>query len=271
VLNGLVDSHAHLDLANFNTDLPGVLIRSMCEGITAIITCGVDLSSSEKSTELAERYPEIYATAGIHPESASGTSPEDIIAIARLAKKQRVVAIGEIGLDFYHDYGPRKKQIEVFESQLGLSTELRLPVVIHARQADDEVMCSLRSWLRANPRSSPGVIHCFNGSQVAARTYIDMGFFLSLGGYITYPSSRDLRRVVERLPLDRLLLESDSPFLPPQPHRGERNEPSYITETAAELAKIKGLDVDDIARITSKNALDLFGLAVSYLPTGKYL
>lgn len=251
-----------MDLIHFDQDLAEVVAKSKRAGVAAIISCGVNVCSSKKSLELAEKYPGIYATAGIHPESALDASPDDIETIAELSHNPRVVAVGEIGLDFYREYGLREKQIDIFKLQLELSSKFKLPVVIHAREADNEMISILENWLGANPCARPGLIHCFNGSLANAKKYINMGFHISIGGYITYPSSRTLRGIVEQLPLDRLLVETDSPFLPPQSRRGERNEPAYIVETVAELAKIRQLNADDIAGVTSKNAQTLFRVNV---------
>jgi len=256
----LFDTHAHLDMPQFAGDLAGIMARARQAGVERFVTIGIDLASSRKAIELARTNPGVSATAGIHPESAGKTSQQDIDKLAELAKEPGVVAIGEIGLDFYHDYAPAEKQIEVFRRQLELASRLRLPAVIHSRKAEKEVTLVLKEWLGSFPSDRPGIIHCFNESLETAETYLKMGFYISLGSYIGYPSAKAIREVVKCLPAERLVLETDCPFLPPQSHRGERNEPAYIAETARELAMIKGIGLEEVAKLTSDNARAVFGI-----------
>lgn len=254
----LIDAHAHLDMARFEGDLDAVVARAASAGIIRIICAGIDLPSSRKAIELARRYSPIYAAVGIHPEEASHATQQDIETLSVIAKSPKVVAIGEIGLDFYRDYGPREKQIDVFRWQLELASRLNMPVVIHARAADDELIPLLNSWQKEHWTERPGVIHCFNGALKHARLYLEMGFYLSLGCYIGYPSAKAVREVVAQLPLERLLLETDSPFLPPQSRRGERNEPAYVIEAAEAIAQLLGISLTEVVHLTTINAEQVF-------------
>lgn len=258
VLPALIDTHAHLDMPRFDADRAAVIDRAREAGVLKIITIGIDIPSSLKAVELAQSDGGIFATVGIHPESAGNTTGQEIDALGRLAVQPRVVAIGEIGLDFYHDYASAEKQIEVFRRQLELASRLNLPVVIHSRKAEKELIPVLKEWLGSYPAEQPGIIHCFNEGFETAQIYLKMGFFISLGGYIGYPSAKGVRDVVKELPLEKLVLETDSPFLPPQSHRGQRNEPAYVVETAKELARIKGLSLEEVSRFTSQNARMVF-------------
>ena len=255
----LIDTHAHLDMARFHDDLDKVVTRARDAGVKRIICNGIDPSSSRKAIQFAHQYPGVFAAVGVHPEEARRTTRQDIDDIAVLAKDSRVVAIGEIGLDYYRDYGPREKQLEVFRWQLDLARRLDMPVVIHSRQADDALVPLLSTWQKERRAACPGVIHCYNGNIENARAYIDLGFYISFGCYIGYPSAKATRAVVEQLPPEKLLLETDSPFLPPQSHRGERNEPAYVVEAANELARLKGLSAEEVARVTTTNAERVFG------------
>jgi len=248
-------------MPRFDADRAGVIIRAVQAGVTRIVTIGIDLPSSRKAAELAKNNPGVFAAVGIHPESARSTSGRDIESVAAIAGEDKVIAIGEIGLDFYHDYGPKEKQVGVFRLQLGVASLLKLPVVIHSRQAEADLIPVLKDWLACYPADRPGVIHCFNGTVETAQTYLQMGFYISIGGYIGYPSAKAIREVARQLPIDRLLLETDSPFLPPQSHRGGRNEPAYVMETAIELARIKGISPEEVAYSTTRNAKLVFGIA----------
>lgn len=258
----LIDSHAHLDMSRFDADRDEVIRRATQAGVTSIINMGIDLASSQKAIELAKRYPIVSAAVGIHPQDSKSITQADIAKLGELLHDSAVVAIGEIGLDFYRDYAPHEQQIKALKWQLALADEANLPVIIHCRQAEKETTAILTDWQakQASVPELPGVIHCFNGSLELANKYLDIGFYISLGAYIGYPSSKAFREVVKQLPLDRLLIETDCPFLPPQSHRGQRNEPAYVMETAKELAAIKGLPLETTAKHTSANAARLFGI-----------
>jgi TatD DNase family protein len=256
----LVDTHAHLDADEFDADRDEVIIRAHDAGVTTIITVSTGVESGQRSIELAEKYPGILAAVGIHPHAASTATEADIDSIARMAEHEKVVAIGEIGLDFYRDYSPRDSQLRVLQQQLDLAAQLDIPVIIHCRQAHEEMLAILYDWTTRYPeRPSPGVIHCFMGNGETAQQYLEMGFYLSLGGYITYPVNRDAHDVIRSIPADRLMVETDCPFLTPQLHRSQRNEPAYVRYTAEELTKIRNVPLETLAVDTTSNARRLFG------------
>ena len=253
ILN-LIDSHAHLFLSEFDADLPAVISRAHESGVTGIICAGVDIPSSRQAIALAGSYPAIFASVGIHPQSAVGTGKEDLDRLIEMAGMPRVVAIGEIGLDYYHGVSPPEVQRDIFEAQLKLAQKTALPVVIHCRRAEEDLLEILGRW---QGRVS-GVIHCFSSAVEVAWRYFDLGFCISLGAYLGYPTSGRLREDVSKLPLDMILLETDSPFLPPQQYRGRRNEPAYITEVALLLANSYRVSPEKVAEETSRNAARLF-------------
>jgi TatD DNase family protein len=257
----LVDSHAHLYMTHFDEDRDEVIARALDLGVSTIVNVGIDLDSSIRAIELAGKHTGLVAAVGIHPHEAAGVGRADIARLAELARQTKVVAVGEIGLDFYRNRSPREAQLSAFAWQLELAAELKLPVIVHCRQADSEVLRLLRGWADAgNTPRGRGVAHCFSGDLDAAGQYLDMGFFLSFGAYIGYPGRNHLHELIRSLPRDRLLLETDSPFLPPQSKRGQRNEPAYLVETARVLADITGASLQEAARQTSENACRLFNL-----------
>ena len=257
----IVDTHAHLDMDPFNKYRSEVIARALDSGVSTIINVGINLESSKKAIKLAENHAEVLATVGFHPHQATGAREEDIANLAKIADHPRVVAIGEVGLDFYRNYSPRGAQLQVLKWQLELAAKLDLPVIIHCRQAEKDMLTSLQDWtsLHKDPNRQPrGVIHCFSGDIEAARHYLDMGFFISLGAYIGYSSSRHMHNVIRNIPQDRLVVETDSPFLPPQSHRGQRNEPAYLPLTVGLLAEIREVSPETVARETTQNARRLF-------------
>jgi len=260
----IVDTHAHLDMPSFSEDRADVITRAREAGVGTIISVGVDLSSSQRAIALAETYAEVVAAVGFHPHNVASVGEPDIAKLAELAKHPRVVAIGEIGLDFHRNYSPRAAQLRVFEWQLELAIKLDLPVVIHCRQAGGEMLPLLRDWTarhKGRGGQPRGVIHCFSGDFDTAQQYLDMGFFISLGAYIGYPASSKMYGVIRNIPQDRLVVETDSPFLPPQGRRGKRNEPAYLPQVLARLAKIRQVSPEVIAIETTRNARHLFRLS----------
>ncbi len=257
----IIDTHAHLDMAPFSADRAEVITRAQEAGVGRIITIGIDLASSEVAIRLAEDYNGVWATVGIHPQHAAGVSEADFEKLTALARHPRVVALGEIGLDFFRDYSPHDAQIGVLERQLELAKKLGLPVVIHCRRAEREMIPRLRAWTSGLTGTRVGVIHCFSGDEATLSHYLGMGFYVSLGAYIGYPSSSAMRGVVKSIPADRLLLETDSPYLPPQSRRGKRNEPAYVTETMRLLAEMRGASQEELSRETTANAERLFHLS----------
>lgn len=257
----IIDTHAHLDMPEFDNDREEVIKKALENGVTAIVTIGINMESNRRAVELAEKYPCVLAGIGIHPQESEGIDSQDIQALYELAGHPRVVAIGETGLDFYRNSAPHEDQLRALQWQLEVARKAGLPVVIHCRQARETILPILEKWtgsfasMRQDP---PGVIHCFNLDYETAEEYLKMGFYLSLGSYIGYPSSRALRETISHLPLDRLLIETDCPFLPPQKKRGKRNEPSYTLETLAVLSEIQQVPPEETARQTTLNAFKLF-------------
>ena len=257
----IIDTHAHLDMAPFDKDRTGAIVRARDAGVNTIITVGVDLESSRKAIKLAENYPGVLATVGFHPHDAARMEEADVANLAEMAKHPSVVAIGEIGLDFYRDRSSRGTQLQALQWQLELAERLDLPVIIHCRQAEQDMLPLLQHWTSADKRLNGkhgGVIHCFSSDVETARRYLDMGFFISFGAYIGYPSSLHLHSVIRGIPRDRLVVETDSPFLPPQSHRGKRNEPAYLPLTVGALAEIRGVSPETVAEETTRNARRLF-------------
>ena len=252
----LIDSHAHIYYRDFSGDFDDMLKRAEDAGVAAILVVGTDIESSRQSVELAEKYPQLYAAVGVHPHDAGRVTDAcyDIIR-ALPVSSQKVVAIGEIGLDFYRDRSPRDLQEIVFRRFLKMAAELDKPVIIHDRDAHDRVMTIIRE-----ESVRKGVLHCFSGDAAMAADAAALGFHISIPGTITYPANQNLRDLVSAVSIDRMLIETDCPYLTPVPHRGKLNEPAFVRLTAEKLAEVKGLTLEDVARITTKNAGDLFGI-----------
>ncbi|MGD8623491.1 MAG: TatD family hydrolase [Anaerolineae bacterium] len=262
----LVDTHAHLDFNKFDRDREAVIQRARQAGVGAIVTIGVDVPSSRRAVALTTEYEDVYATVGTHPHDAKHLDGEALASLRELGRRARVVGVGEIGLDFYRDLSPRDVQRRAFKAQLAWAGRLDKPVIIHDRDAHDEVIEILAEWA-AGLRGSPlegrlGVLHTFSGDLAMAERAIDLGFYISISGPVTYRNAGRLVDVVQALPLDRLLVETDCPFLAPHPHRGERNEPAYVRLVADKIAALKGLSPEQVARATTANARRLFGIQV---------
>ncbi len=255
----LIDTHCHLDDPAFDPDREEVLARARMAGVEILILPGVEPEGIPRALALAERHPGLYVAVGIHPHVASQFSSQLLAQLRSWARHPRVVAIGEIGLDFYRDRSPREAQREAFRAQLELAGELGLPVIIHQREAREAVMEELERWLAARP-GARGVLHAFSGDPTMARIAVEWGFLLGIGGPLTYPRAESLREAVRAVGLDGLVLETDAPYLPPQPHRGRRNEPAYLRNVAEALAQLLGLPMEQIARQTTANACRLFRL-----------
>ncbi|MDD5100505.1 MAG: TatD family hydrolase [Syntrophales bacterium] len=252
-----IDSHAHLEMDAFDGDREAVVARAMAAGLTAIITVGTTILDCEKAVSLARRHPIIHTAVGIHPHEVKQIDAGTYDALRRLAGQEKVVAIGEVGLDFFYEHSPREIQLRRFAEQLDLSEELDLPVIIHDREAHAETL----AILKARKHRLRGVLHCFSGDADMARECLDLGFYLSVAGPVTYRKAEPLRAVAREIPADRLLIETDAPYLAPQPWRGKRNEPAYVLETARRLAEIRGETAEALQRFTAENACRLFGLA----------
>jgi TatD DNase family protein len=250
----LVDSHAHLDDPAFASDLPAVLDRAREAGVERIVTIGTDLDSSRRAQAIAESRPEIYFSPGIHPHEAD--QPGDVEALRALAAHPRAVAVGETGLDYVKNYASVPNQKALFAKHLEIALEADKPVSIHCREAHADAYAILRAHAPLR-----GVIHCFSGAWADAERYLSLNFYLSIAGPVTYPSAQALRDVVGQIPLDRLMIETDCPLLPPQKFRGQRNEPAYVRYAAAEIANVLKVPLQDVNESTSRNARNLFGLS----------
>lgn len=253
----MIDTHAHLQMQEFDGDWPAALDGAEQAGIEYVVVVGFDVESSKKAVAMAEQSGRLLAAVGVHPHDASKLDDAALEELRLLAGHPKVVAVGETGLDFYRDRSPREKQIEAFEAQLALAEKVQLPVIVHDRDAHAQTTEILSA--RAGNLVG-GVLHCFSGDIELAKAALDWGFYISIAGPITYPNAKDLRSVVERVPIERMVIETDAPYLAPQAKRGKRNEPAYVRYVAEELATLKGLGVDDIDRITTLNAKQLFGL-----------
>jgi TatD DNase family protein len=252
-----IDTHCHLDMAAYQDDLDEVIASAARHGVPRILTIGIDVASSQKAIDLASRYAGVFATVGIHPHDAMQATPEALARLRLLAENDQVVGYGEIGLDYAKNYSPRKVQIQAFAQQLELAKEVALPVIIHDRDAHDDVLSLIRT---VGPFPHRGVMHCFSGDLQLARNVLDLGFYLSIPGVATFANATTLREVIRMVDLDNLLLETDGPFLAPVPYRGKRNEPKYLLHTAHMVAELKNISLDELARTTTANATRLFNL-----------
>ncbi|MDO8631825.1 MAG: TatD family hydrolase, partial [Phycisphaerales bacterium] len=254
---GLVDTHAHLDAQEFAGDCDEVVRRAAAAGLVAVVTVGVDLESSRAAIRLAERYPMVVAAVGIHPHNAAGGNETTLRELRVLACHARVVAVGEIGLDYYRNRVAPDVQRRVFAAQLTMAAEVGLPVIVHDREAHEDVMQFLSRQTSVGPLS--GVLHCFSGDVAMARVIERLGFFLSVAGPVTYPKSERLTEVVRAVPTSQILVETDCPFLTPQQWRGKRNEPAFVRTTLERVATLRGQPAAQVAAETTANAARLFG------------
>lgn len=238
----LIDSHCHLDHKDFDADRDAVIQRALDAGLERMVAIG-----SEAGVQLAGRYPFFYATAGIHPHHAAKATEDDFKRLDELLANPKVVAVGEIGLDYHYDFAPRDKQKAVFVRQMEIAAARKKPVVIHTREAWDDTF----ALLQLCPH---GIMHCFSGGPLEAQRALDLGFHLSFGGIVTYPKALDVQEAARIAPPDKLLIETDAPYLAPVPRRGKRNEPAFIAHTARKLADLRGVTFEEIARATTENA-----------------
>jgi TatD DNase family protein len=245
-------------MADYQADLEEIITSACRCGVTRIITIGIDLASSRKAVELAAQYEGIYASVGIHPHDASKAEGEEVFRqLAELATQPKVVGFGEIGLDYAKQYAPIAAQRLAFARQLDLAKELRLPLIIHDREAHADTLRLLREQ---GSFPAGGVMHCFSGDNELAQQVLDLGFYLSIPGIVTFPKAETLRQVVQAVPLERLLLETDGPFLAPIPFRGKCNRPEYLLHTAARVANLKNISLEEVVQQTTRNAEKLFSL-----------
>jgi TatD DNase family protein len=262
----LVDTHAHLDFSQFEDDLELVLGRAGDEGVGCVVTVGFDLESSRQAVYLAQKHANLKACVGVHPHEAGKVTTSYLQSLKELSADAQVVAMGEIGLDYYRDRSPRPTQRRVFGEQLDLAAEVGKPVVVHDRDAHGDVMRMLGEWSEnlatSNGKLRPplGVVHCYSGDQAMAEELFQLGFLISVAGPVTYENARRLQELVGRLPLNKLLVETDCPFLSPHPYIGQRNEPARVRLVASKIAEIKGVPLEEVARATTDNAARVFGL-----------
>ena len=253
----LIDTHAHLSDEAYDGDRKEVIARARAAGVAQIVNVGFDLDSSRKAAALAREYDFIYAAAGVHPHDAARAPAGYLAELEALARGRKVVAVGETGLDFYRNLSPRPEQRRVFREQLALARELELPVIIHDRDAHEEVLKILR---QDGLGPAGGVLHCFSGDWEMARECLRMGFYISFAGVVTYPKSTQLQRIAVDLPPERLLIETDCPYLTPAPLRGKRNEPALVRRVLEQIAGLRGMPAAELAQLTTENARRLFRL-----------
>jgi len=253
----LIDSHSHLEMPEFKKDLEQVIQRAMESGVEHIFTVGTEKKGWMRALEIAHSHPSVYAILGVHPHNAKEIDEETYSTLRKLCRDEKVRAYGEIGLDFYRNLSPRDVQLRRFREQIGLAKEIGLPVVIHDRQAHRETLEILKSEKAGECK---GIIHCFSGDYEMAKDCIEMGFYISVPGTITYKNADGFQEIVKRLPLETLLIETDAPFLAPVPFRGKRNEPSFVRYTAQKVAEIKKVSFEKIAEVTTENAFRVYRL-----------
>lgn len=264
----LVDSHCHLDLEQFDEDRDAILERSRSAGVRIIVNPGIDLEHSRQAIALAEEHEDVYAAVGVHPNSSGDFTAETTSELRQMAVHPKVVAIGEIGLDYHWDKVEPVQQKQAFEQQLVLAADLGLPVIIHCREANDDVSTLLRNWVtsaafqqsKLNKRAFAGVLHAFSGDLAMAQEAYSWNFVLSLGGPVTFKNAKELHALVPTLRLDRLMIETDAPFLTPHPHRGQRNEPAYVDLVNQRLADLFSISAEQMARQSADLAYEFFAL-----------
>jgi TatD DNase family protein len=257
----LVDSHCHLDFADSAAEREAIISRARAAGVDTMLTISTRLDEFDAVRVIAEAHAGIWCSVGVHPHEAKDHTELSPQKLVTLAAHPKVVGIGETGLDFHYDLSPRDIQEQVFRAHIAASRESGLPLIIHARQADREV-----AWILEKERPPPGVMHCFSSGRALADAALALGFYISISGIVTFRNAEELRVIVHDLPLERLLIETDAPYLAPVPYRGKRNEPAYVAATAAAVAELKGIDLQDLAAITSANFFRLFGKANAPVP-----
>ena len=253
----LIDSHCHLDMRDFDKDREAVIQRAQKDGIVHMISIGIDVGSSQSAIDLARQYDFISATVGCHPHDADECSSLDLEKLTSMAVEPEVVAWGEIGLDYYRNYSKKENQRKIFQVQLELAQRAELPVIIHDRDAHKEVYAILEKMGKGERK---GIIHCFSGDRGLAEAFIALGYYISIPGTVTYKKAGQIKEVAATIPLDRMLVETDAPFLAPVPRRGKRNEPSYVAYTAREIARLRDIPFETVAEQTTRNARTIFSL-----------
>ena len=253
----VIDTHCHLDMLGSPAEMGSTIARAVASGVTPIITVGIDLESSKKAIQLADQYDSVYATVGIHPHNVQQLDEMSYAELEKICRDPKVVAYGEIGLDYVKQYAPKDIQMEHYGRQVDLARDMQLPLVIHDREAHDDILHILNE---KGPFSAGGVMHCFSGDWHFAKKVLDLGFFISIPGVVTFNRAAVMQEVAQKIPLDRLILETDAPFLTPEPLRGKKNFPEYVLYTAQKIADLRGLPLEKLARITTENGLQLFNI-----------
>jgi len=255
----LIDSHCHLDSPEFDADRDEVVARALEAGVEQMVAIGTGNGPPdlEAGIRLADRYPQFYATVGIHPHDAAKATDPDFQRLAELLSHPKVVALGEIGLDYHYDFSPRETQTSVFIRQMEIAAAAKKPIVIHTREAWDDTAALLEQYWK--PHGMGGIMHCFSGGPTEARRALDLGFYLSFGGIVTFPKALDLQAAAKEAPVDRILVETDSPYLAPVPKRGKRNEPALVVHTARKLAELRGQSLEEVSLVTTENFRRLMG------------
>lgn len=251
-MQNIFDSHAHYDDERFKDDLDDVINHIKNNGVANVINVGCDVKSSIESIELAKKYPFFYAAVGVHPHDAENVEKDYLLTIENLLKEEKVVALGEIGLDYHYDFSPKITQQKVFEEQLKLAKKVDIPVIIHSREATNDTMCLLHKY---NPK---GVVHCFSGSAETAKETLNLGMYIGFTGVVTFPNAKKILDVIKITPLDRILLETDCPYMAPVPYRGKRTTSDMIEKTAETIANIKGIKTQELIDIARENTIKLF-------------
>lgn len=252
----LIDSHCHLDFPNFAEDLDQVVARARAAGVGAMLTIGTTLAKSAQVIAVAERFPNIWASVGIHPHEAEAEPDVQAQTLIGMSAHPKVIAVGETGLDYFYEHAPREAQKANFRAHIQAARETGLPIIIHTRDADEDTAEILRD--EAAKGAFPGLIHCFTSGAALADVAIELGLYISFSGIVTFKTAANLREIAARVPDDRILVETDSPYLAPIPHRGKRNEPAFVADTARVVAAARGISVEDLARLTTANFTRLF-------------
>ncbi len=254
----VIDTHCHLDMINSGDDISTTITRAAASGVTQIITVGINLESSRKAIRFAAQYDSVYATVGIHPHNVQELNDSSYAELEKLCREPKVVAYGEIGLDYVKQYAPKDIQLEHYARQVDLAKKMKLPLVIHDREAHDDILHILN---KKAPFSAGGIMHCFSGDWHLAQKVLDLGFVISIPGVVTFNKAAVMQEVAQKVPLEKLILETDAPFLAPEPLRGKKNIPEYVLYTAQKIADLRGLSLEEIAHATTENARNVFKMS----------
>ena len=257
---GIFDSHAHYEDKRFDEDREKLLASMSSLGVEYIVNVGSSMKTSKETVELTKKYPFMYGSVGVHPEECEGMTKADIDILRELAAEEKIVAIGEIGLDYYWDDPERDIQRKWFRKQMELVCELKMPVIIHSRDAAEDTMNILKEYYGGLIEGRCGVIHCYSGSAPMAKEYVKMGFYIGVGGVLTFKNAAKLKQVVEEIDIERIVIETDCPYMAPVPHRGKRNDSSLLKHVVESIAQIKGISEEEVIKITRENALTMYGL-----------